>query len=891
MKLRSFISVLMFLLVVSAPAQPVFTIDLNKKGIAISPTHYGLFYEDINHAGDGGIYAELIRNRSFEDADSPEYWNLYNQTGTSITSSVETTNLLNSAQSKALKISIVTSGTSARAGIYNTGFWGINVVSGRTYKLTFFAKCDASFKGELSATLESNTSVKYAEAKVSGLTTDWKKFSCTLTASGNDPNARFMLSSTTSGTIWLDMVSLFPPTYNNRENGLRPELAQLLDDMKPKFLRFPGGCFVEGDVLANRFQWKNTIGKIEERPGHWNLWGYRASDGMGYHEFLQLSEDIGAEPLFVVNVGLAHKDNQPVNSLGGYIQDALDAIEYANGATTTTYGAMRAANGHPEPFNLKYVEIGNENYHGNNYGNRYTQFYNALKAKYPDIQLIGNVAAWGTDNPVWDVPAPTDMVDEHYYRDPQWFINQYNKYDTYSRNGPKVYVGEYAVTSGCGKGNLIAAIGEAVYMAGMEKNSDQVVMNSYAPIFVHDNDRAWNPDMIVYNASKVYCTPSYYVQKLFANNIGTIDIPVKDSINAKIEPVTGNIGLGTWATTAEYSQVSVTSGTKTLFTDNFSNSSNWNTTSGVWNAANGSYMQTSTATDCRSVGPAIADSTYTYSLKAKKTGGNEGFLIIFGYRDKDNYYWWNIGGWNNTQHAIEKCSGGTKSVVAKGAGSVTANKEYDVRIEVSKTKVLCYLDNVLIHTLNLPVTRTLYTSASLDEYSGDLYLKIINPTSANMNVPIKLSGINAGNFPLSGTATVISSADGLNENSFANPTNISPVETGFSVSSDSFSYDIKGFSVNVLKINTGFTNTVEAAGSLDEKIRIFPNPAKNYVTIKGIHGESAVSMYNSSGQLVLKKKITNDTNLDITSLIKGIYVLEIKNNQGTFSMKLIKEAY
>ncbi|MHB9056895.1 MAG: alpha-L-arabinofuranosidase C-terminal domain-containing protein [Paludibacteraceae bacterium] len=890
MNRRALTATVILFFLMSVSAQPTFILDLAKKGVAISPTHYGIFFEDINHAGDGGLYAELIRNRSFEDAATPEYWTTFNQTNTAITISLENAGLLNTAQSKALKMNVVTSaGTSNRAGVYNTGYWGINVVDRRQYKLSFFAKCDANFKGELIASLESNSSVKYAEARISGITTEWQKFTCTLTANGNDPNARFAIASTTTGTIWLDMVSLFPPTYKNHENGLRPDLAQLLEDMKPKFMRFPGGCFVEGDVLANKFQWKKSVGKIEERPGHWNLWGYRTTDGMGYHEFLQLAEDIGAEPLYVVNVGLAHNDNQPAASLDGYIQDALDAIEYANGELTTPYGAMRAANGHPDPFNLKYVEVGNENYYGNSYGSRYTQFYNAIKTKYPSIQLIGNVAAWGTDNPVWDIPTPADMVDEHYYRDPQWFMNQYNKYDTYNRNGPKIYVGEYAVTSGCGKGNLIAAIGEAAYMTGMEKNSDIVVMNSYAPIFVNDNNRAWNPDMIVYNASSVYCTPSYYVQKMFANNIGTVNVQLKDSLNTKIEPVTGNIGLGTWATTAEYSQVNITDGSKIVFADNFSNNMNWTPTSGIWNVTGGVYAQTSTATDCRSVGPVISDSTYTYSLKAKKTGGNEGFLIIFGYKDKDNFYWWNIGGWGNTQHAIERCSGGAKSVVAKTAGSIVSDRIYDVRIEVSKTRVLCYLDNVLIHTLDLPVSKTLYTSATLDENSRDLYIKVINPASMEVNAPVKLIGINTGNFPLTGTATELTSSDKLNENSFTNPTNIVPVETGLSIASDTFNYTFKSNSITILKINTGLTNRIKQTESTNRKIKIYPNPASNNLNIKGINELSSVNIYNSKGQTILKKKIVCDSNLDIAFLNKGIYIIEIKNKKETFSEKFLKE--
>ena len=892
MKSKSNIFIFSLLLIFSqfAMGQSRFTIDLSKKGIAISPTHYGIFFEDINHAADGGLYAELIRNRSFEDAAMLENWTTFNQAGTTITAAVETSGLLNSAQSQALKLTVGSASASTRAGIYNSGFWGINVVNGRQYKLTFFAKCDANFTGTIKASLESSAGVKYAEASVLGLTTGWQKYTCTLTATGNDPNARFVLSTTSSGILWFDVVSLFPPTFNNRENGLRPELAQLLADMKPKFMRFPGGCFIEGDYLANRFQWKKTIGKIEERPGHYNLWAYRTSDGMGYHEFLQLSEDIGAEPLYVANVGLAHNDNQPYTALADYIQDVMDALEYANGAVTTTYGAMRAANGHPESFNIKYIEIGNENYFGDNYGNRYIQFYNAIKAKYPTMQCIGNVAAWGTDNPTWTFTHPVQLLDEHYYRSPQWFVNQYNKYDTYSRTGPKIYAGEYAVTSGCGYGNQIAALGEAVYMAGMEKNSDVVTMNSYAPIFVNVNDRKWNPDMIAYNASSVYCTPSYYVQKLFATNIGTVNIPIKDSLNQKINPITGSVGLGTWATKADYSTLTVknSQGT-TLFSEPFATTTNWSAKSGTWSVAGGIYSQTSTATDCRSIAlPVISDSVYTYSVKARKVSGSEGFLVVFGYKDGNNFYWWNLGGWGNTQHAIEQCVDGAKTAVATASGSITTNVWYDIRIEVSKKQVLCYLNDVLIHTLNNLPTSLLYTSASLDEQSKQLFVKVVNPAGSDINSTLKLNGLSTGK--IGGSAIVLASANGLDENSLAEPTKIVPVTTNLDSMGSDLNYTFKANSVTILKLNTGNPNSLPAIKKKDELLTVYPNPGRAFVSVKGDGPEViSVEFRNLIGQTVLSRKIKTGNKINISALKSGVYIVAASQGNNSCSTQMIKE--
>lgn len=868
-------------------------VHLDETGSAISSTHYGIFFEDINHAADGGLYAELLSNRSFEDADTLVSWNKVVSPGATLVASIETAGLLNVAQTKALKLRIATNGAAgSRAGVYNSGFWGIPVVNGRKYKLSFFAKSDANFTGNVVATLGNSSSVVYAADTIGSLTTEWKKYTLELTAKGNDANARFTLSFNSNGTVWLDVVSLFPPTFKGRENGLRPELAQLLADMKPKFMRFPGGCFVEGDVLANRYQWKNTIGKIENRPGHSNLWGYRASDGMGYHEFLQLAEDIGAKPLYVVNVGLAHNDYQDYTNLNGYIQDALDAIEYANGAITTTYGAMRAANGHPEPFGLEYIEIGNENYFGNNYGNRYSLFYNAIKAKYPNMQLIGNVAAWGTDSPTWTFSYPVDYVDEHYYRSPQWFIDQYQKYDSYSRTGPKVYVGEYAVTSGCGNGNLVAALGEAVYMAGMEKNSDIVPMNSYAPIFVNNNDRKWNPDMIVYNASSVYATPSYYVQKLFATNIGSVNVAVHDSSNQKIVPVTGKIGLGTWSTTAQFDNVSVTAkNNSAIFSDTFDSSTNWASQSGAWSVLSGAYRQTSTSTDCRSIcNTAISDTTYIYSLKAKKTGGNEGFLIIFGYKDSDNFYWWNIGGWNNTQHAIEKCTNGSKSTVASASGSISSNVWYDIRIEVSPSQVLCYLNNTLIHTLRSSAEKTLYTAASFDGNRNKLYLKVVNPSDLAVPASLRFRDKQVV-ASLEGSVSELSSKSGLDENSFAEPQKIVPVITSISMNGATVDYTFKPNSLTVFELTPRYTSAVIQNKKLNG-IVIYPKLCGDFIQISDKGSENRnlrLRITNMGGQVVMDKSFEATNPVNIAGLPSGAYVANVISGNSVHSEKIIKK--
>ena len=327
------------------------------------------------------------------------------------------------------------------------------------------------------------------------------------------------ISGEGSGTIYLDMVSLMPDqTWKN--HGLRVDLVRITGCIHPKFFRFPGGCWVEGDDFAHMNHWKNTIGNIDTRTPLWNIWGYNATHGLGYHEYLQLAEDLGAEPLFCINAGISHKEVVPLDQMGQWIQDALDAIEYANGSVNSVWGSLRAKNGHPEPFNLKYLEIGNENGQAP-YAERWALFTKAIHDKYPDIKLIAD--DWAGSHPKEPMP---EIIDEHYYNNPDWFIWNANKYDSYDRKGPKIFIGEYAVTSNTGNGNLRGAIGEAAWMTGMERNSDIVIMGSYAPLFCNANHKAWPVNLINFDSYRWFGLPSYYVQKMFANNQGTVSLPV-----------------------------------------------------------------------------------------------------------------------------------------------------------------------------------------------------------------------------------------------------------------------------------------------------------------------------------------------------------------------------
>lgn len=797
----------------TAGAQVTINIDANQRGPKISPTHYGIFFEDINHAADGGIYAELIRNRSFEDG--PRYgqpadmqgWSTYaaepSQLSARLIQPSKKTPLLNDAQGYALELSIAATPQSPVC-LVNEGFWGINAVQGRTYRLSFFAK--GNYKGTIKATLsDKDGEALYAETVVEAVVgKNWTKYTATLTSNGNDPKAQFALVFDGKGTLQLDVVSLFPPTFKNRENGLRPDLAQMLYEMHPTFMRFPGGCFVEGQISPeNAFRWERTIGPIEERPGHWNVnWGYRTTDGIGFHEYLQMAEDLGAKPLYVVNVGLWHGGLTPVDSLQPWIDECLAALEYANGDVTTKYGALRAKNGHPAPFNIEYLEIGNENNQPNpreqsaRYYERYDKFRKAILEKYPKMNLIGNVVAWGDDDPKWESDLPVDLLDEHYYRNPAWFADAFHKYDTYDRRGPKIYVGEYAVTNGFGDlGNMNAALGEAVYMMGMENNSDIVPLNSYAPIFVNENDARWRPDMIRFNSSRVMGTPSYYVQMLMPRNIGTQVVkvsqenPYKAQKRKQLTPKESRVGFATWGTQASFTlpaQLPQTS--KTNFV-----SGRWQT-----NAADGTVSQTSNRQQCVAMVDAPVGDHYTIKCRARKDGGEEGFMIVFNYVDPQHYCWVNFGGWGNSQHAIEQIGGTGKIQTAMKPGKVETGRWYDVTLTVAGDSVKAWLDDDLVfdEVLKQNTSLGVFSSATIDETTGELIVKVVNSQDEGTTAKLNLQNFNTKSAKL----IRLRANDGEDENSLPNPTNISPTYHELSPEGNTVEVELPAFSLNIIRI-------------------------------------------------------------------------------------------
>jgi alpha-L-arabinofuranosidase len=496
------------------------TVDVQQPIGKVSPTLYGLMTEEINYSYDGGLYGELIRNRSFHKGwDEPAHWYL-TQTGTAqATVRLDDTTGPSTAQPISLRLDVSAADVNSAAGVWNEGYWGIPVLPNATYSGSFFAKSEKGVP--VTMRIVSNaTGESVASAESEPLTSEWKQYKVSLKTGSLQPSTAYhvVLEVTKPTTVWFDLISLFPPTYKSRENGNRIDIMEKLAAMQPKFLRFPGGNYLEGDHISERFDWKKTIGPLVDRPTHPSPWRYRSSDGMGLLEFLEWCEDLQMQPVLAVYAGysLLQEHVTPGPDLQPYVQDALDELEYVTGDSNTKWGAVRARNGHPEPFHLTYVEIGNEDEFdkSKSYDGRYAQFFDAIKAKYPQLQLIATT-------PV--TSRKPDVVDDHYYKRADQFFTFVDHYDKVDRNGPKIFVGEWATREGAPTTNFGAALGDAAWMTAMERNSDLIVMASYAPLFVNVNPGGmqWESNLIGYNALTSYGSPSYYAQVMFSHYLGS----------------------------------------------------------------------------------------------------------------------------------------------------------------------------------------------------------------------------------------------------------------------------------------------------------------------------------------------------------------------------------
>ncbi|MFD7709927.1 alpha-L-arabinofuranosidase C-terminal domain-containing protein [Streptomyces sp. NPDC059785] len=786
------------------------TVDPKGSGAKIDDTMYGVFFEDINRAADGGLYAELVQNRSFEysTADNSSYTPLTSWAADGSAEAVSDGGRLNARNRTYLSLG---AGSAVTNSGYNTG---IRTEKGERYDFSVWARADAATP--LTVTLH-DADGTLASARKVAVRGGWAEYRATFTATRDSTTGR--LTVTAGGPVALDMVSLLPrDTYKG--HGLRTDLAEKIAALHPGFVRFPGGCLVNtgsmegydeasGYQRKRSYQWKDTIGPVEQRATNANFWGYNQSYGLGYYEYFQFSEDIGAMPLPVVPALVTgcgqNKATDDEALLERHIQDTLDLIEFANGPVTSEWGKKRAAMGHPKPFHLTHLEVGNEENLPAEFFERFTQFRDAIEAEYPDIQVISNSGpddAGTTFDTAWQLnkDAGVDMVDEHYYNSPQWFLQNNDRYDSYDRNGPKVFLGEYA----SGGNTFKNALAEAAYMTGLERNADVVKLASYAPLLANEDYVQWRPDMIWFNNHASWGSADYEVQKLFMNNVGDRVVPSTATTTPDVSgPISGAVGLSTWATTAAYDDVKVTAEDgSTLLSDDFSgDAARWtHTGGGSWSVQDGQYVQTDEAAENTMVSAGDTSwQNYDLHVKATKKSGKEGFLVAFGVKDTGNYYWWNLGGWNNTSSAVEQAVDGGKSTLISKAGSIETGRAYDIDIEVRGRQVTLLLDGEEWGSFTDDKPAEPFRQVvTRDAKTGDLIVKVVNAQSADARTAVDLGGAKvAKKAPVT---TLAAAPDAVNSET---DTAVAPVTSTFTGVADRFTYTFPANSVTFLRIKKG----------------------------------------------------------------------------------------
>ncbi len=794
------------------------TVDAAGKGADIAEHLYGVFFEDINRAADGGLYAELVQNRSFEydRADNATYtpltsWAPLGGAGGTV-DVVDDAGRLNERNRRYLRLGLP-------AGVINAGYnSGIRVEKGKKYDFSVWARTDQSAGTPLTVAVTDPAGANLADPLRIQVRGDWTRYTGTITARTASITGRLLVSGGGAGSLALDMVSLFPrDTYKNRANGMRRDLAEKIAALRPGFVRFPGGCLVNtgshyGYEAPNwerrrSYQWKDTIGPVEQRATNANFWGYNQSYGLGYYEYFQFSEDIGAMPLPVVpalvtGCGQNQATDDPA-LLARHIQDTLDLIEFANGPTDSPWGRKRAELGHPEPFGLTHLAVGNEENLADAFFTRFTQFRAAIEERYPDITVISNSGPDDTGanfDRLWQLnrDAGVAMVDEHYYNSPTWFLQNNERYDAYDRAGPKVFLGEYASQDN----RFYNALTEAAFMTGLERNADVVELASYAPLLANEDYVQWRPDLIWFNNRASWGSASYEVQKLFMTNVGDHVVPSTATGTPSTEdlPITGAVGLSTWATAASYDDVVVSTPEGTpLFADDFSGTdANWTNIAGrgTWAVTGGAYAQTDAAAENTMVTAGDpAWQNYDLSVKATKQAGREGFLVAFGVKDSGNYYWWNLGGWNNTQSAVEKAEGGGKSTLISNSTTIETGREYDLRVQVRGRTVTLFLDgekwgeftdSQKVEPFRQVVTR--------DTRTGELVVKVVNAQANAARTTVDLRGAEVERRAR--VTTLHGDPDDVNTQ-HTNP--IAPVESRMDVAG-TFTHTFPPYSVTFIRI-------------------------------------------------------------------------------------------
>lgn len=787
------------------PAEVQVRVHPDQPGAPISPHLYGLFFEDINFAADGGLYAELVQNRSFEyfpgigwnplsERYQPLYaWELVERGGGRGRMRIEQTIPVARDNFNYLALRVEEPGDGV--GVSNAGFDGIALDAGAEYRLSFHARGGGRGGMPVTVALETADGRQIVAHEFDVRGDDWRKYEAVITTADAVDDARLVLVARRRGELRIDMVSLFPAaTFNNRENGLRADLVQALADLNPKFLRFPGGCIAHGHSLQNAYRWKDTVGDVSERRPNWNRWGYHQTYGLGFYEYFLLCEDIGATPLPVLPVGVSCGFNSPyqcvpIQDLQPWIDDVVDLIEFANGDIDTEWGAVRSKMGHPEPFDLKFICLGNEEHDTPEMRERFPYFVDAVREKYTDVKIIGT-SGLGPQIPLYDLMRHERVYssDEHYYESPDWFIRHQDRFDDFPRGGPLVFVGEYA-----SQGNTHRnAVAEAAYLTGIERNGDLVDMACYAPLFAHVDHTQWTAaNLIHFDQRRLMKTPNYYVQQMFGCNKGdrAVDYSVETTPQVHEPLAAAAVGVGTWATAVSIEDATVNG--QPL------DAESWQVQAGDFAATDGVYQQRD-----RGAQPALAFSRQPidaqevdYRFRFKKNDGAEGVLVVFDYQDPDNYMWWNIGGWGNAQHGIERRAGGAMSILTQRRGRVQSDRWYEARVVRTPGRVQCYLDGELVHDYR-EEQPGVAVAAARDDAAGELILKLVNPSDRQLTANIEIAG--DVQVAEEATVTLLAAPPGAT-NTIDQPDRVQPATSSASVAKQ-FSRDVPAWSVQVLRI-------------------------------------------------------------------------------------------
>lgn len=805
---------------------------------------YGIFFEDINHAADGGLYAEMVRNRSFEfcDVDNRDYtpmtaWELIGRDGGVPQGGVESVYPLNVNNTHYLRISNGTRqglDVTGTVGVVNCGYnTGLPLRAGAEYRFSMFARRDINWKSRIEVRLESVDGVLYGKCEITVDSPEWKKYEATVISDTEDFAGRLVLLIHDAGSVCLDMVSLFPKeTFCGRENGLRPDIAQFLADLKPKFMRFPGGCLThEGDVDEHArdamYRWRNSVGPLEARPAKRNNWGYNQTYGFGYYEFFLFCEDIGAKPMPVLP-GAFNPHRQywvPMDEMQPWVDEALELLEFANGSVDTKWGAVRAGLGHPEPFNVEYIGIGNEEI-DEGFFERYPLFHRAIAEKYPDVKILNTAGPWesgeGFDRG-WESARKWGSygVDEHYYVTPDWMIENYERYfsDFYDPKGPKVFLGEYA-----SRGNTFYnALCEAAYMTSFEQNADRVALTCYAPLLCNSDHVNWRPNMIWYNNHEIFGIPSYYVQKMYSSNQGDVTLGVVTDITPEdeaFEPerIAGSFVFGAGRGEIAFCGIKV-NGENPVASDIEVKEGDWTYKDG--DLSRGAVIVPKDEYRRYRGTPAKevvlcgdwGDFTFECTVRSDEepiefpphhpgeppVKFRRGIMVSFCVGDNAEFSW-HIGGWRGNDAVLSHRHLGYENRLSISPFEFETGREYMLSVERRGTHITAKIDGAVIHDVEYSPKppRRIYVSSTFDETSGEVIVKAVNvrPTPVKMNIEVEGAGVGARTVKLE-TLT----ADSLEStNTFESPMAVATKFSSFDIEGVPFEYDFPARSVNVFRI-------------------------------------------------------------------------------------------